>query len=153
MMGGMVSGYSPPATVSASAPTVNDDSTEGYAIGAHWVDSSTDTAYTLLDDTAGAAVWAASTFLGTSGIATLDFGTGAMLASVTVIGIGTTTASTVVSAQMRIEATADHTVDDLLIDPIRVESHSIVAGVGFTIVGHALNSPMNGTYNIGWSIS
>ena len=47
----------PPAVVFATAPTVNDDSGDGYEIGLIWVNTATDTAYILLDDTVGAAVW------------------------------------------------------------------------------------------------
>lgn len=41
----------------AAAPTVNDDSGDGYAIGSVWVDTVTDTGYMLMDATVGAAVW------------------------------------------------------------------------------------------------
>jgi len=42
----------------AVAPTVTDDSWSGYAIGSVWVDTVTDTSYTLVDATVWAAVWA-----------------------------------------------------------------------------------------------
>lgn len=38
-------------------PTVNDDTNAGYEIGAMWINTSNDTSYILVDDTAGAAVW------------------------------------------------------------------------------------------------
>lgn len=41
----------------AVAPTVNDDSADGYAVGSVWVDTVTDTGYMLMDATVGAAVW------------------------------------------------------------------------------------------------
>lgn len=39
------------------APTVNDDSADGYSIGSIWLDSTADLAYIAVDVTAGAAVW------------------------------------------------------------------------------------------------
>lgn len=44
-------------TAKTSAPTVNDDSGDGYAAGDIWVDETNDNAYILLDAAAGAAVW------------------------------------------------------------------------------------------------
>ncbi len=41
----------------AVAPTINDDSGDGYSIGSFWVDTATDTGYMLMDATVGAAVW------------------------------------------------------------------------------------------------
>jgi len=41
----------------AAAPTVNDDSGDGYQEGMVWVNTTTNTAYVLADNTAGAAVW------------------------------------------------------------------------------------------------
>lgn len=48
-------GYTP--QTAAVAPTVNDDSGDGYAIGKMWVDTVTDTVYIATDVTVGAAVW------------------------------------------------------------------------------------------------
>lgn len=45
--------------VSASAPTVTDDSGDGYAVGQLWIVTTTKLAYILTDATAGAAVWRA----------------------------------------------------------------------------------------------
>jgi len=39
------------------APTVNDDSGDGYAIGDRWLDETNDKEYVALDVTVGAAVW------------------------------------------------------------------------------------------------
>ena len=41
-----------------SAPTVNDDSVDGYSVGSIWADVTADRAYLCLDATATAAVWA-----------------------------------------------------------------------------------------------
>ncbi len=39
------------------APTVNNDTTEGYSVGSEWDDVTNDEAYVCLDATEGAAVW------------------------------------------------------------------------------------------------
>lgn len=41
----------------SAAPTVNDDSGDGYAVGSFWCDTTADNAYICLDATVGAAVW------------------------------------------------------------------------------------------------
>jgi hypothetical protein len=47
----------PPAVVTTTAPTINDDSGDGYAIGQMWINTVTDIVYTATDVTVGAAVW------------------------------------------------------------------------------------------------
>jgi hypothetical protein len=42
---------------SASDPTVNDDSGDGYAVGQAWINTTTKQMWGLTDSTAGAAVW------------------------------------------------------------------------------------------------
>ena len=42
-----------------TAPTVNNDTTEGYVVGSVWIDTTGDLAYTCVDNTDGAAVWSA----------------------------------------------------------------------------------------------
>lgn len=44
-------------TGKTTAPTVNDDSGDGYGVGDLWLDETNNKAYTCLDATAGAAVW------------------------------------------------------------------------------------------------
>lgn len=75
------------------APTATDDSSKGYQTGSQWVNTSTKTAYTCVDATAGAAIWGvsadnedlvqaqiiappASTVSGAGGAALLSGGTG-----------------------------------------------------------------------------
>lgn len=88
-----------------------------------------------------------------AGAATLDFGSGAMAASIVVTGVNKVLATSVVSAFTRIEATPQHSVDELLVDPIRVFAHSLVVGTGFTITGRMDNAPANGTYKIDWLVN
>jgi len=40
-----------------AAPTANDDSTQGYAVGSDWIDITNDRTYKCVDATAAAAVW------------------------------------------------------------------------------------------------
>lgn len=51
----------------AAAPTVNDDSGDGYAIGSRWLDTTNDKEYVALDVTAAAAVWVETTGGGSGG--------------------------------------------------------------------------------------
>ena len=41
----------------ATAPTANDDSDDGYAVGSRWIDTTADVAYICVDATVSAAVW------------------------------------------------------------------------------------------------
>jgi len=50
-----------------TTPVAANDSTQGYSIGSVWVDTVTDQSYTLVDDTAGAAVWTQTTGGGSAG--------------------------------------------------------------------------------------
>jgi hypothetical protein len=47
----------PPTTSAARAPTVTDDSADGYRLGWLWINTAERVAYILTDATAGAAVW------------------------------------------------------------------------------------------------
>lgn len=47
-----------------TAPTVNDDSGDGYAVGDKWLDTTNDKEYVALDVTLGAAVWKETTATG-----------------------------------------------------------------------------------------
>lgn len=58
-----------PTTISASAPTVNDDYSAGYRRGNHWWDTVTETLYILENEATGTADWNAVT---SSSIASWD---------------------------------------------------------------------------------
>lgn len=45
------------STVSATAPGITNDSSDGYSVGSHWWDTATGIIYTCTDATEGAAVW------------------------------------------------------------------------------------------------
>jgi hypothetical protein len=92
-----------------------------------------------------------------TGVATLDFGssaadTGDMHTTTVVTGVPRITATSIVSAQMRIEATPEHGIDELLMDPIQVRAFNLVAGVGFTVEGRMFNARAYGTYKINWTV-
>lgn len=74
------------------------------------------------------------------GTATLNFGAfpGGYEASVAV-SAPTITATSLVEAWVFPAATADHTVDEHLVQPLRVIAGNVVAGTGFTIYGYAPN--------------
>lgn len=75
--------------------------------------------------------------MGASGTATLDFGAfpGASDASVAVTGQAGILAGSLVEAWLRMEATADHSADEHLVETIKVMAGNIVAGTGFTVYG------------------
>lgn len=50
-----------------AAPTVNEDSGDGYAIGSRWLDTTNDKEYVALDVSVGAAVWKETTAAGGGG--------------------------------------------------------------------------------------
>lgn len=51
-----------------AAPTVNDDSADGYSIGSRWIDTSGQEEYVCISPALGAAVWKGTTTGGGSGI-------------------------------------------------------------------------------------
>lgn len=53
-----------------TAPTVNDDTTEGYAVGSRWINTTSEKEYVLVDATDGAAVWIETTQNGASTLTT-----------------------------------------------------------------------------------
>lgn len=74
-----------------SAPTVNDDSGDGYSVNSHWIDVSNDEVYICVDASVGAAVWK-QVGSGSGGVSAL-FKTGAYTASAgEIVGVGSDTA-------------------------------------------------------------
>jgi len=103
-----------------------------------------------LTDTTGSIAYEQNG-LSSRGSATLDFGSGSKTTEVTVTGIPSITNDSVVFVEMKMEATADHSIDELLIDPIRLAIKDLVVGQGFTIYGEMDNAEANGEYIIHWS--
>jgi hypothetical protein len=64
---------------------------------------------------------------------------GSSEASVAVTGQATIVAGSIVDAWIRPEATADHTADEHIEEPIRIVAGSIVAATGFTIYARCEN--------------
>lgn len=62
-------------TGKTAAPTVDDDSGDGYAVGDRWIDETNDKEYVALDVTVGAAVWTETTGTGAGGAAWSDINT------------------------------------------------------------------------------
>ena len=52
-----------------TAPTANEDTGDGYAVGSWWLDTTNDIAYVCLDATAAAAVWRRVTFTTSASLA------------------------------------------------------------------------------------
>lgn len=96
--------------------------------------------------------WVLST-IPVSGSAQLDFGASSTEAEVVVTGVPEVLLTSVVIAVMRIEATDDHSEDELLIDPIRIAVKSRVVGQGFTIYGAMDNARASGLYKVDWFLS
>jgi hypothetical protein len=88
-----------------------------------------------------------------SGTALMNFGASNKVAEVIVTGVSLAKTTSIVMSQMRVEATAEHPVDDLQIDPIRVLVKDLVVGTGFTLFGAMDNAPANGTYKIDWHLT
>ncbi len=90
--------------------------------------------------------------MGAQGTAVLDFGVAPGTnseANVTVASASIVSGS-LVEAWMRHEATADHTLDEVRFENVKILAGSIVAGVGFTIYGEVLKGRAWGRFNIDW---
>lgn len=85
-------------------------------------------------------------------VATLNFGAiGSVGNSATVdVALPAIGATWLTGAWLRLEATADHPVDDLISDPIDVFAGAPVAGVGFTIYGRMPSGNAYGLYKVNW---
>jgi hypothetical protein len=80
--------------------------------------------------------------MGAQGTTTVDFGAfpGKSDTSVAVTGQAAIVSGSLVEAWIRLVATADHSADEHMVEPIRVLAGNIVAGTGFTI--YALYAPL-----------
>lgn len=48
---------------SSTAPTINDDTGDGFVVGSRWLDTSNDREYICLDNASGAAIWLLTTLV------------------------------------------------------------------------------------------
>jgi hypothetical protein len=79
----------PRTTISTIDPTVNDDDAHGFAVGDHWVNTTSGSEWVLADATTGAAVWTLTTSTGAP--ATADYLVGTAQAGLSAeIVVGTT---------------------------------------------------------------
>ena len=88
--------------------------------------------------------------MGATGSAVLNFGsTPCADASVVVTGQAAILATSKVEAFITLEATADHSIDEHKVEPIKITAGNIVAGTGFTIYGES-NLQAYGQWNVTW---
>ena len=91
--------------------------------------------------------------MGAQGTATVDFGAhpGADLATVSVTGQTTIASDSLAEAWLFPVATADHSVDEHLVDGPIVIATTITAGVGFTINALPRNfGNLTGQWSVAW---
>jgi hypothetical protein len=99
--------------------------------------------------------------MGAQGTTTVNFGAfpGSTDASVTVTGQAGITGGSLVEAWLYPVATADHSVDEHLVETIKVVAHSVVAGTGFTITARTDLQELDprgtagrlyGLWSVGW---
>jgi hypothetical protein len=89
-----------------------------------------------------------------TGTATLDFGAfpGSTDTSVAVTGQAGILAGSLIEAWILPADTADHSIDDHVVDPPRVLAARVVAGTGFTIYGLTTNHIRHfGQWNVAWA--
>lgn len=86
----------------------------------------------------------------TVGTAVVDFGAGADTASVVITGQAGITATSFVMADLAAIATADHSADEHVIEPIVVTPGAIVPGAGFTIFARTGNVEVFGKWTVKW---
>jgi len=98
---------------SASAPTVNDDTGDGYIVGTKWIETTTGSIYQAVDVTGAAAVWRKMCDEATncSPTGTID------LSGATVVGVVTTEADTIgtTAARGRADFGADSSANEFKI--------------------------------------
>jgi hypothetical protein len=93
--------------------------------------------------------------VGAQGTATLDFGAfpGATDATVAVTGQGSILAGSLAEAWIVPAATADHSIDEHVVEELEVHARDVVAGTGFTIHGVSRangDTRPYGQFNVGW---
>lgn len=90
------------------------------------------------------------------GTATIDLGAfavGKVDGSFAITGQTAIVAGSQVGAWLRLEATADHPLDDMVNDPPNVSAGNIVAGTGFTVYLSMPRGNIVGLYKVDWAWS
>lgn len=92
--------------------------------------------------------------MGAQGTTTVDFGSfpGKSDTSVAVTGQGTILSGSLVEAWILPATTADHSVDEHLVETIQVIAGNVVASTGFTIYAKnvGFGTMLYGLWNVGW---
>lgn len=89
-----------------------------------------------------------------SGTATLDFGAhpGSIRTQLAVTGQTAILAGSKVGVAVRVAATAEHTADEVRVDPPQVCAGAIVAATGFTIYASSETTRAHyGRYDVDWT--
>ena len=91
--------------------------------------------------------------MGAQGHTTVDFGaapgTGAEVRAA-VAGQAGILAASDVEAEIRCEASADHSADEHFVENVRFRAGNILAGTGFDIVGECALGRAYGVFNVTW---
>lgn len=92
--------------------------------------------------------------MATQGTTTIDFGTfpGNTNVTLNITGQASITAGAEVDAWLSPAATADHSIDEHVVDGPRIMAGNVTAGVGFTIYGAArdLGGKAYGLFTVSW---
>lgn len=90
--------------------------------------------------------------MGQKGVTTIDFGAhpGASNASAVVTGQTAILNTSAVDAWLIARSTADHSIDEHVVDGPLVLAGDAVAGQGFTVYGNAANGNLTGIWSVAW---
>lgn len=87
------------------------------------------------------------------GTVTLNYGSyGGVYATTTVTGLAWISSSMRVEAWKRGEATADHSFDEVCVEPFDVTAGNVTAGVGFQIVAICTHGTTSGDFKFDWVV-
>jgi len=94
--------------------------------------------------------------MGAQGTTTVDFGSGASNSNDTTVlktitGQASIVAGSLVEAWVRAEISADHNVDEHMVENLKVEAGNIVSGTGFDIRATCVVGKTYGVFNLNWA--